>query len=166
MLLDANAQFDAGSVNAQLKYLIKPFTAEEILCTVRALLDSQGEKKKVLVVDDDDSLRRMLAAVLESAGYEVTQASNGREVLSNACTLEMDVILTEIVMHEVEGLQLIRELLAREPQLKIVAMSGTERAETYLAVARSLGAKAILRKPLHTEELLHLLKALVATTAS
>jgi DNA-binding response OmpR family regulator len=45
VLVDASAHFDVGIVGAQLKYLLKPFTAEEILCTVRALLDCQGERK-------------------------------------------------------------------------------------------------------------------------
>jgi DNA-binding response OmpR family regulator len=195
MLVDStNTQLGTGPIDAQVGYLVKPFTAEEVLSTVRAVLDPQSvdnclcnfcidlpggerprpltsyenmsllnrfaprQKTSVLIVDDDESLRRIVAALLEAAGFEVTQASNGREVLSRAGGLDADVVLTEIVMPEVEGLQLIRELLELNPRLNIIAMSGAERAQNYLAVARSLGAKATLRKPLHGEELLRILR--------
>jgi DNA-binding response OmpR family regulator len=164
MLLDpTDTQSDTGALGAEVEYLKKPFTVEGITLKVRNVLDSHKHKKKVVIVDDDDSLRRMIAALLEAAGYEVTEASNGREVLSRASTLEADVILTEIVMPEVEGLQLIRELLHLNPQVNIIAMSGADRAENYLAVARSLGAKATLTKPLHAEDLLRILRQVSQT---
>jgi DNA-binding response OmpR family regulator len=154
----AETQIDDDGIAAEVEYLAKPFTADEIIFKVRSVLDSQKHKKKVLIVDDDESLRRMLAALLKAAGYDVVQASNGREVLSRTELLQADVILTEIVMPELEGLQLIQELLQRKPGLNIVAMSGADRAENYLAVARSLGAKATLTKPLHAEELLRIIR--------
>ncbi len=97
--------------------MTKPFAAEEIALQVRLVLDSRKQQKRVLIVDNDESLRRMLAALLESAGYEITQASNGREALNHAGTLEMDTILTEIVMPEVEGLHLIQKLLQLKPSI-------------------------------------------------
>jgi DNA-binding response OmpR family regulator len=158
-LLDpTDTQFDAATLGAETECLRKPFTAEEITLKVQSVLDSHKHKKRLVIVDDDESLRRMLVALLAAAGYEVREASNGREALSHAGTFEADVILTEIVMPEVEGLQLIRELLDRNPQVKIVAMSGADRAENYLAVARSLGAKATLAKPLDADELLRILR--------
>jgi len=157
MVLDAtDARFHTDVLGPKVEYITKPFTPEDITTKAQCLFDSQ--KKRVLIVDDDESLRRMLAALLETAGYEVTQASNGREVLTRAGALQADIVLTEIVMPEVEGLQLIRELSERNPGLNIVAMSGSERAESYLAVARSLGAKATLIKPLNAEELLRILR--------
>jgi len=157
MLLDPTEAQSGNAKPAEVEYLSKPFTAEEITLKVQSVLDSHKHKKKVVIVDDDESLRRMLAALLTAAGYEVTEASNGREVLCRASMLEADVILTEIVMPEVEGLQLIRELLRLNAQVNIIAMSGADRAENYLDVARSLGAKATLTKPLHAEELLRIL---------
>ena len=157
MLVDpANEPSDMDVLGPQVQYITKPFTSEDIIAKVQCLFDSH--RKKVLIVDDDESLRHMLAALLEAAGYEVAQASNGREVLTRAGALEADIVLTEIVMPEVEGLQLIRELSERNPGLNIVAMSGSERAESYLAVATSLGAKASLIKPLNAEELLRILR--------
>jgi DNA-binding response OmpR family regulator len=159
MLLDSMpAQIDTVTLGPEVEYLKKPFTAEEIILKVQSILDSHKHKKKIVIVDDDESVRRMVAALLTAAGYQVTEASNGREVLSRAAMFEADVILTEIVMPEVEGLQLIRDVLHLNPRMKIVAMSGADRAETYLAVARSLGAKATLTKPLNAEELLRILR--------
>ena len=154
----ADAQLDAAPTDAQMEYLTKPLTAEEIALKVRLVLDFRKQQKRVLIVDNDESLRRMLAALLEAAGYEITQASNGREALNRASTLEADIILTEIVMPEVEGLQLIQELLQLNPSLRIIAMSGADRAASYLATAKSLGAKATLTKPLPAQELLRILQ--------
>ena len=158
ILLDpADTRLNTAPTDAETEYLMKPFTAEEIALKVRLVLISRKQQKKVLIVDDDESLRRRLAALLEAAGYEITQASNGREALDRAGTLEADIILTEIVMPEVEGLQLIQELLRLNPSQRIIAMSGAHRAESYLATAKSLGAKATLTKPLPAEKLLRTL---------
>jgi DNA-binding response OmpR family regulator len=159
ILLDAaDAQLDAAPTDAEMEYLTKPLIAEETALKVRLVLNRHKQQKKVLIVDDDESVRRMLAALLEASGYEVAQASNGREALNRADTLEADIILTEIVMPEMEGLQLIQELLQLNPGLRIIAMSGADRAESYLATAKSLGAKATLTKPLTAGELLQTLR--------
>ena len=158
ILLDpADAQLNTAPTDAEMEYLTKPLIAGVIAVKVRLVLNSRKQRKRVLIVDDDESLRRMLAALLEAAGYEITQASNGREALNRAGTLEADIILTEIVMPEVEGLQLIQELLRLNPSQRIIAMSGAHRAESYLATAKSLGAKATLTKPLPLEKLLRTL---------
>jgi len=158
LLLDpADARLDTASTDVEMEYLTKPLTAGAIALEVRFVLNSRKQQKKVLIVDNDESLRRRLAALLEAAGYEITQASNGREALNRAGTLDADIILTEIVMPEVEGLQLIQELLRLNPSQRIITMSGAHRAEGYLATAKSLGAKATLTKPLPAEQLLRTL---------
>jgi len=155
LLLDpADARLDTASTDVEMEYLTKPLTAGGIALKVRFVLNSREQQKKVLIVDNDESLRRRLAALLEAAGYEITQASNGREALNRAGTLDADIILTEIVMPEVEGLQLIQELLRLNPSQRIIAMSGAHRAESYLATAKLLGAKATFTKPLPAEKLL------------
>ena len=151
------APLESVASDTAVKCLRKPFTAEQIASAVRSVIDSHKQKKKILLVDDDASLRRMLAAALESSGFRVAQASNGREALSSANALEADIILTEIVMPEVEGLQLIQELLKVKPCLKIISMSDLECAEGYLYIARKLGAKGSITKPVHIGELLQLL---------
>ena len=150
----ADAQWDTTPTDTGMAYLTKPFAAEEIALQVRLVLDFRKQQKRVLIVDNDESLRGTLAALLESAGYEIAQASNGREALNHPGALETDAILTEIVMPEVEGLHLIQKLLQLNPSLRIIAMSGAHRAESYLATAKLLGAKATLTKPLRAEKLL------------
>jgi len=155
LLLDpADARLDTASTDVEMEYLTKPLTAGAIALEVRFVLNSRKQQKKVLIVDNDESLRRRLAALLEAAGYEITQASNGREALNRAGTLDAETILTAIVMPEVEGLQLIQELLRLNPSQRIIAMSGAHRAESYLATAKLLGAKATFTKPLPAEKLL------------
>ena len=145
---DARLNTDAAT-DAELGYLTKPLTAGVIALKVRLVLISRKQQKKVLIVDDDESLRRRLRRAARGAGYEITQASNGREALNRAGTLEADIILTEIVMPEVEGLQLIQELLRLNPSQRIIAMSGAHRAESYLATAKSLRVKATLHRNLY-----------------
>lgn len=115
-------------------------------------------KHKVLIVDNDQYLRRMAAELLRCDGYEVAEALNDREIVAQAREFKPDIVLTEVVMPEVEGLQLIQELLQLDSQMKIVAVSGSLRAETYLRVARVLGAKATLLKPLTGDALLRTIR--------
>jgi len=155
LLVDpADARLNTAATDAEMEYLTKPLITGITALKVRLVINSRKQQKRVLIVDDDESLRRRLAALLEAAGYEITQASNGREALNRAGTLEADIILTEIVMPEVEGLQLIQELLRLNPSQRIIAMSGAHRAESYLATAKLLGAKATFTKPLPAEKLL------------
>lgn len=122
-------------------------------------------KQRVLVADDDVHMRRMVAELLRANGYDVTEASNGREALTQAKALKPDIVLTELVMPEVEGLQLIQELLQFDPRVRIVALSGTFRADTYLRVASALGAKTTLMKPLSGDDLLRTIQQLPESQA-
>ncbi|MBV8550441.1 MAG: response regulator [Acidobacteriaceae bacterium] len=109
-----------------------------------------------MIVDDDAPLRRMLAAMFETAGYEVA-ASNGREALGYASTLEADIVVTDMLTPEVEGWKLIPELLEMNSELKIIAMSQELGAEKNLTLAKAAGAIATLTKPLTTEKLQRML---------
>ena len=154
-LTDSTTEKDGGGpCDPTWAFLRKPLAAEEVTSKVRTALLSPKRRQQVLIVDDDRPLRRMTAALLEAAGYTASQAANGREALDYLSGQKPDMVLTELVMPEVEGLQLIRQLLKLDPRLKIVAMSGVSRAETYLKVATRLGARATLLKPLTAEVLL------------
>ena len=89
----ADAQLNTAPTDAEMEYLTKPLIAGVIAVKVRLVLNSRKQRKRVLIVDDDESLRRVLAALLEAAGYEVIEASNGREALKRAIMLEPDIIL-------------------------------------------------------------------------
>src|SRR5437016_3429625 len=78
----------------------------------------------LLVVDDDEQFRGYVVAMLRKRGYEVTEASNGRRALRILETTQVDIIITDIVMPDMEGLEAIRHFRVTAPDAKIVAMSG------------------------------------------
>lgn len=110
---------------------------------------------KILLVDDDESFRKMVRITLAQLGYQVREARNGREALGFFEEEPPDLILTDIVMPEKEGLEMIGELRLQHPWLRIVAMSGGGRvnAKDSLKVARRLGVDGVLEKPFSQEEL-------------
>src|SRR5258706_7398782 len=110
---------------------------------------------RILLVDDDDSFRRMLMLTLTNMGHAVVEASNGKEAIKLFEAAPPDVVLTDIVMPEKEGLETIGELRRKHPGVKIIAMSGGGRvsATDYLKIARKLGAAGVLAKPFSNQEM-------------
>lgn len=111
---------------------------------------------KILVIEDDNSFRNVLMQMLEKAGYEVIQAENGNQALKICESFSPDLVLTDIIMPDKEGLETIQELLSICPEIKIIAMSGGGRfgPNSYLPLAQKLGARKTLQKPFMREELL------------
>jgi CheY-like chemotaxis protein len=108
----------------------------------------------VLLVDDDESMRAIMQAMLRRLGHEVAVATNGNEALRLFRERTFDLVITDLIMPEREGLDTIREL-RREGNVKIIAMSGGGRTSpaTYLQIAKQIGASAILSKPFSHEDL-------------
>ena len=111
---------------------------------------------RVLLIDDNESLRTSLRRILVQAGHEVTEASNGGAALQAYRREPPDLVITDIVMPDKEGLETIRELRRFDPNAKIIAMSGAAegRADPYLTLALRLGATWALAKPFSREEVL------------
>jgi CheY-like chemotaxis protein len=111
--------------------------------------------QRILLVDDDDALRKMLGLNLAMMGYAVTEATNGKEALAAQKSEPADLILTDLVMPEKEGIETIGELRKKYPAAKIIAMSGGGRvsAADYLKVAKMMGADFALAKPFTQQEL-------------
>ncbi len=109
----------------------------------------------ILVVDDEEELRELLRLVLEASGYAVAWASNGKEARRILARENFDVVLTDLLMPECDGLELIGELVKKRPQVAIVAMSGGGHVagEHYLQMAKSFGAHVLLSKPFAHEGL-------------
>ena len=103
----------------------------------------------ILVVEDDAALRQLFERMLVRDGHEVTMAADGAKALKLIETALFDVVITDLIMPEMEGLSLLRELRAKKSPLKIIAMSGGGRgsATDYLEMAKMLGAAATLPKP-------------------
>lgn len=104
---------------------------------------------QVLLVDDDDALRDTLARIVEKEGHVVVTAANGIAALRKLDEARFDLILTDIVMPDMEGLEFLRRLRVLPVRPKVIAMSGGGRASpsNYLELARSFGADATLEKP-------------------
>ena len=111
---------------------------------------------RILVVDDEDSLRRLLKAVLERAGHEVTTAGDGFEAVRLVDAEPFDLVVTDLIMPEMEGIATIQQLRRLAPDTKIIAMSGGGRgsAGDYLDLVKQLGAAMTLLKPFTPEGLL------------
>ncbi len=114
----------------------------------------KNNMKKLLVIDDELIIREMIQAILEDEGFVVFMASNGSEGIS-LCRKNpgIDLVITDIVMPEKEGLETIKEIRAINPSVKIMAISGVGLKDTYLKIARCLGADCILPKPFSADEL-------------
>lgn len=116
---------------------------------------------RILLVDDDESFRPMIADALERFGFDVVSAVNGREALTAFLQRRPDLVLTDLIMPEQEGLETICELRRLAPHLPIIAMSGGGRTKPhgYLQVASQLGANQVLAKPFSFQELLDAIEA-------
>jgi DNA-binding response OmpR family regulator len=111
---------------------------------------------KILVLDDEPSILLMIKKMLEKAGYEVIVASNGKEGMRLFERDKPDLVITDIIMPEKEGLETIFELRRMHPDLKIIAISGGGRIspDGYLPGAKLLGANMVFQKPLVQKEFL------------
>ena len=113
-------------------------------------------QRTLLVVDDQDDLRLTLQATLEGAGYRVVTAADGRDANKAFAHERLDLVLTDLLMPDKDGIEVITDLRESRPELPVIAMSGGGKmsADYYLKLARALGAKAILQKPFSNEQLL------------
>jgi len=111
---------------------------------------------KILVLDDEPSILLMIKKMLEKAGYEVNVALNGKEGMQIFERERHDMVITDIIMPEKEGLETIFELRRLYPQLKIIAISGGGRIspDGYLPGAKLLGADIVFQKPLVQKDFL------------
>ena len=119
---------------------------------------------RIFVIDDDSEIRDVLKDILARSGYEVMVAADGAEALTLQKATPADLIITDIIMPQKEGLETIMEYRRDFPSVKIIAMSGGGKVEpeTYLEAANLLGAQAALSKPFGLAEMLATVKKLLA----
>ena len=111
----------------------------------------------ILVVEDDPLVLETLTAALESKGHSVASAPNGIVGLRQFAQSSFDLVISDIIMPDMEGIGMILELRRKNPEVKILAISGGGRTGNgdFLDVAKKLGAMAILQKPIRPAELFH-----------
>ena len=110
--------------------------------------------RKILVVDDEPSINALVSRLLKSKGYEVCVAENGREALNRFDEDKPDLVITDIVMPDMEGIELISKLSKRNRSVPIIVMSGNIIGMNFLKTAKILGAKATLTKPFAAQTLI------------
>jgi len=142
-----------GSLAAGMEYLPKPFGAEQLSAKVRAVLDSGRPPARLLLIDDDPAVREFLCRVLASAGYFVLEAADGKSGMCQVETGVVDLVITDLVMPEQEGLETLQRLRRQRPELPVIAISGAF-GGSFLKAARMLGAVAAVAKPIEPEMLL------------
>ena len=116
---------------------------------------------KILVIDDEEQMRFLLTRMLTRDGHEVFLAEDGVEGEQTFYQVKPDLVITEIVMPNKDGLEVIMELLKLNSQFPIIAMSGDCSATTAnfkLEIAETLGAKYVLLKPFTHEQLLEVVQ--------
>jgi DNA-binding NtrC family response regulator len=111
-------------------------------------------QRTILVIDDDFDFRALVRTILSREGYNVWEAENGIEGLQLLEWAPIDLVITDMIMPEQEGIETIRRVRTLHPQVKILAMSGVDSRHTYLRVAAHLGAFATLEKVLIPNSLL------------
>ena len=118
---------------------------------------------RLLIADDDADTRTTMGLLLERAGYSVRLAPDGAKALEMQREAPADVLITDLLMPEVDGIEAIDRFRREFPAIRIVAMSGgglRVHGAAYLATAEVAGAEAVLRKPFEIEALLSVLKDL------
>ncbi|MBU0725979.1 MAG: response regulator [Alphaproteobacteria bacterium] len=118
---------------------------------------------QLLLIDDDALVRSTLRQILERAGHTVLEASNGGEGLTRLAGQAIDLMITDIIMPEKEGVETIVETRKRHPTLPIIAISGGGRTKNmdFLDVARQVGATETLAKPFRPQILVELVAKLL-----
>ena len=111
---------------------------------------------RILLIDDDYAVRTVMRLTLVHFGHTVTESRDGREGLKLLDQINVDLLITDIVMPEVDGLEVVIEVAKRRPAMRIIAISGGGRLNEsdHLHVAKLLGATKVLAKPFTTEALL------------
>jgi CheY-like chemotaxis protein len=112
--------------------------------------------KKILVIEDNQIVRNTVMRILQTAGYSVVTANDGVQGFAMFCKEQPDLVISDIIMPQQEGIGTIRQILAERPGTKIIAISGGGRIGNtdFLQIARKMGAVDALQKPFDPDDLL------------
>jgi CheY-like chemotaxis protein len=119
----------------------------------------------VLLVEDDSDVRMLLRHALEMSGHVVTEAWNGRDGLEQYTRVQCEVVVTDILMPEKDGLALIRELKRQDTGVRIIAITGGIGVLDFLDVAETLGAQRTLHKPFSMSDLVNAVREVLLLPA-
>ncbi|MCX7354775.1 MAG: response regulator [Alphaproteobacteria bacterium] len=129
---------------------------------------------KILLIDDDDLVRQVITRQLERAGHAVSAAAHGGKGVEAFETQTFDIVITDILMPEKEGLETIQTLRRLAPAIPIIAMTGGPVSAQlsgkigvdYLGIAEQLGTTKTIRKPFRGAQMLAVIAACLAVDAT
>ena len=118
---------------------------------------------RILLIEDEIELRTMMYRLLTRESYLVAEAEDGRSAIIMLAREPFDLVITDILMPETDGMEVIQTVRRLQPQTRILAMSGGGRnsSDLYLAMAARIGAHKVLAKPFAPEALLRMVRELV-----
>src|SRR5208282_860293 len=118
----------------------------------------------ILIVDDEPGIRELLSIMLETYGHTVATAEDGMQAPKIMATRPIDVVITDLLMPERDGLEFITEVRKKYPGVKIIAMSGGGHIarDSYLRIAKTFGAHFLLEKPFNQSDVLGAVDAVLA----
>ena len=119
-------------------------------------LKKEPVQPSILVIDDDETIRLLFQAILEREGYRVADAPDGNMGIKQYRENPTDLVITDLIMPNKEGIETIRDLRREFPNVKIIAVSGGGRIgpDSYLKMAKGVGALRTLSKPIDRTALL------------
>ena len=109
----------------------------------------------ILVVDDDPAVREVIRTFLKDTGHEIEEAGDGKEALMRLAGRTADLVITDVYMDGMDGIEFLREIRRTRPEARVLVMSGGGRlgGPLFLDVAEALGAVRSLAKPFDAERL-------------
>jgi len=121
---------------------------------------------KIVLIDDDPLVRETLAPALQLAGHSVEVLPNGSQIEAILSVSNPDIVITDILMPDTDGLETVRRIKRSKPSVKIIAISGGGRTRNLdlLGYAKSFGADAILPKPFLPRDLVDLISRVASST--
>lgn len=118
---------------------------------------------RILIIDDDDQLLRMLRKALELSGHDVVAAENGKDGMKLLRENPTDLIISDIVMPEMDGLEILMQLRREVPRVPLIAISGGVPGTELdtLEIAKRLGAARTLKKPFALSEMIQAVRGVL-----
>jgi DNA-binding NtrC family response regulator len=119
---------------------------------------------RVLIIDDDESVLAATTRILTDAGYDIMTASGGCQGIETLRETTVDLVITDVFMADMDGMEVIREIRRNSPDTKVIAISGGSAvfSENYLPYAEKLGAQCSLEKPFSSADLLAAMQGLLS----
>lgn len=112
--------------------------------------------EKILVIDDEPVIRIILKQLFEENGYDVCEASDGKQGIALFKKEKPDLVITDLIMPDEEGLEVMKKIKQMLPDAKIIAISGggIGSAQVYLSLAKKMGASHVFEKPFDAKQML------------